>query len=108
VSNSVVSNSVRMKSLPALLLLAFTFGSGSEALSQVIVPGINAPPFPSPPSQQIQSPPILQFGVALQPNVSSPPQNSFGDRVTECLLQGSLAGLTAGDLSAYAGECASQ
>ena len=67
-----------MKSLPLLLLLALTFSNGSEALSQVLVPGINAP------------------------------QNSFGDRVTQCLLQGSLTGLTGGDLSAYAGECASQ
>jgi hypothetical protein len=95
------------KWLPGLLLLAF-IGAGEVASAQVLVPGINVPAFPSAPPQQAQIPAIPQYGVAVQPSLAPASQNSFSDRVTQCLQLGSAAGLTPGSVSAYAGQCASQ
>ncbi len=93
--------------LPGLLLLALT-SAGGAASAQVLVPGVNVPAFPSTPPQQAQIPAIPQYGVAVQPSLAPASQNSFSDRVTQCLQQGAAAGLTPGNVSAYAGACASQ
>ena len=99
---------VRTKSSLALLLLVFILAGDLEAQGRVLVPGINAPPLPLPPPQQIQSPMAPQFGAAVQPSVTPLPQNSFSDRVSQCLQLGAAAGLTGRNLSAYSGECANQ
>jgi hypothetical protein len=98
---------IRTKSSLGLLLLAYTCASGA-ASAQVLVPGINVPAFPSAPPLQAQIPAIPQYGVAIQPSLAPAPQNSFSDRVTQCLQQGSAAGLTGSNVSAYSGQCANQ
>jgi hypothetical protein len=98
---------IRTKSSLGLLLLAFTCANGA-ASAQILVPGINAPAFPSAPPQQAQIPAIPQYGVAVLPSLAPTPQNFFSDRVTQCLQQGSAAGLTTGNVAAYSAECANQ
>jgi hypothetical protein len=96
---------IRTKLSSGLLLLAFTCASGA-ASAQVLVPGINAPAFPSTPPQQAQIQAIPQVGAAIQPGLAPASQDSFSDRVTQCLQLGSAAGLTGGNVAAYSGECA--
>ena len=97
----------RTNSSLGLLLLAFTCASGT-ASAQVLVPGINAPAIPSTPPQQAQIPAIPQYGVAVQPSLAPASQNSFSDRVTQCLQLGSAAELNTGSVSAYSAECANR
>jgi hypothetical protein len=87
-----------------LCLTAWTAG----AMAQVIVPGINAPPVIPGPTPSIQIPQIPQAGVPAQPTALPALQNTFPDRVNTCIQMGAASGLSAGDLNAYTGECASQ
>jgi hypothetical protein len=80
---------------------------GQQAIGQVVVPGINAPPLVSFPSPPIQVPPIPQAGVSSQPNLA-PPQNTFSDRVSTCIQMGAASGLSGASLGAYTGQCANQ
>jgi hypothetical protein len=77
----------------------------SVASAQVLVPGLDAPAFPSMPPQQAQIPAIPQCGMVIQPTLAAPPPNSFSDRVTQCLQQGSAAGLTAGKGGGWSASC---
>jgi hypothetical protein len=96
------------KSSLGLLLLALTCVDGPAASAQVIVPGINAPALPTMPPQQAQIPVIPQYGVAMQPNLTPAPANSFSDRVTQCMELGSASGLAGASASAYSTQCANQ
>jgi hypothetical protein len=88
----------------AVSLAVFTLES--NAVAQVIVPGINAPPIP--PSPQIQVPTVPQLGAAPQQILAPLPQSSFGDRVSQCLQTGALSSLGPNDLAAYSRQCANQ
>jgi hypothetical protein len=77
----------------------------AEAMAQVIVPGINAPPAIPAPSPSIQVPPIPQLGVPPQPTTSPLLQDTFPDRVSACMQMGAAAGLSAGSLDAYVNQC---
>jgi hypothetical protein len=79
-----------------------------QAIAQVIVPGLNAPPVVPAPSPSIQIPPIPQLGVPPQPNPSPLLQDTFPDRVSACLQIGAAAGLSSGGLDAYTGQCVNQ
>jgi hypothetical protein len=105
-----IGSTIRTRLCLAVRLATLTFVGSSNAIAQALpVPGISAPPFPlPPPSPQIQVPAIPQIGVTPPPNLAPLPQNSFSDRVTQCLQTGAAGGLTAGSLSAYTGECANQ
>jgi hypothetical protein len=92
--------------LLAISLTIFTLES--DAVAQVIVPGIDAPPIPPFPSPQIQITPIPQIGVAPQTNLAPLSQSSFGDRASQCLQTGALVGLAPDDLAAYSRQCANQ
>jgi hypothetical protein len=90
----------------AVSLAVFTLES--NAVAQVIVPGINAPPIPPSPSPQIQVPTVPQLGAAPQQILAPLPQSSFGDRVSQCLQTGALGSLGPNDLAAYSRPCANQ
>jgi hypothetical protein len=82
--------------------------SAQEAIAQVVVPGINAPPLVSFPSPPIQVPPIPQVGVLPQQNYEPLPQNTFSDRVSACVQRGGASGLTGATLDSYTSQCANQ
>jgi hypothetical protein len=92
-----------------ILVCAALFAAcGQQAIAQVVVPGINAPPLVHFPSAPIQVPSIPQAGVTPQPNLAPLPQNTFSDRVSTCLQTGAASGLTGATLNAYTGQCANQ
>ena len=96
------------RSVPRILLctgLCWT-ACTAEAVAQVVVPGINAPPVIAAPSPSIQVPPIPQIGVPPQPTPSPLLQDTFADRVSACTQMGAASGLSAGSLDAYVNQCA--
>jgi hypothetical protein len=79
------------------------------ALAQATVPPIpdmsSRIPAPLPPPPQ--PPEIYGPGHPYQPQVFQPPHlNTFSNRVTRCLHQGSVGGLRGGKLQAYTRACA--
>jgi hypothetical protein len=96
--------------IAGMLICAVLVGatSGREAIAQVVVPGINAPPLVSFPSPPIQVPPIPRAGVLPQPNYAPLPQNTFSDRVSACVQTGGASGLTGATLDNYTSQCANQ
>jgi hypothetical protein len=81
---------------------------GREAAAQVlvIVPGLNAPSVVPDPSLDIQVPLIPQLDASAQPNLAFLPENTFPDRVSECIQIGGASGLSSGNLAEYSMECA--
>jgi hypothetical protein len=90
----------------AVSLAVFTLES--NAVAQVIVPGINAPPVPPSLAPQIQVPTVPQTGAAPRQTLAPLPQSAFGDRASQCLQTGALSGLAPNDLAAYSRQCADQ
>jgi hypothetical protein len=92
-----------------LVLLALScLPCTSKAVAQVIVPGINAPLLPPPPTPPIQVPPIPQLGVVTLPSPQPSLQDTFSDRVSQCNQIGNAGGLTGSDLDAYVRLCVNQ
>jgi hypothetical protein len=52
--------------------------------------------------------PDVEIRIPAPSPVSPPPLNTFGDRMTQCLHQGSSAGLRGADLEGYARACAKE
>jgi len=92
-----------------ILLTCVAYASGTtKAVAQVVVPGINAPPLPPRPTPPIQVPTIPESGGASQPNPPPLIQNTFADRVSQCMQTAGAAGLTEPNLDAYVRLCVSQ
>jgi hypothetical protein len=92
-------------SLSLCLLLC---GSSPHVSAQALTPGINAPGFLPSPAPQIQPLAVPQYGVVSQPNPATLSQNSFSNRVTQCLQIGASAGLGPATNGMYSADCASQ
>jgi len=92
----------------SLSLCLMLGASTPHASAQILTPGINAPAFPSTPTPQIEAPAVPQYGVASQPYLAAPSQNSFSDRITQCMQVGSAAGLGPAANGMYSAECANQ
>jgi hypothetical protein len=107
-------SALRMPASTRRLLILLTclapscLSCSANADAQPIIPGINAPPLPPPPTPQIQVPPIPQFGVPSPPTPQTSLQNTFSDRVSQCNQIGGAAGLTGPDLDGYVRLCANQ
>jgi hypothetical protein len=97
-----------MKRLFAIVLTAGCVTGGAAAPAQVPprVPDVQVRiPAPLP----LPAAPIINGPVTESPPptaVTPAPLNTFGDRMTQCLHQGSSGGLSGSDLEAYASECA--
>jgi hypothetical protein len=97
-----------MKRLFAIVLTAGCAIGGSAASAQVppkapdVEIRIPAPlPVPAGPTGNGPATP-----GAPPTSLMSPPLNTFNDRMTQCLHQGSSAGLRGADLEGYARDCA--
>ncbi|SRR5713101_6874288 len=99
-----------MKRLFAIALTAGCVLGGAAAPAQVPprVPDVQVRiPAPLPlPVAPIINGPVTQSPPPMV--VTPPPLNTFSDRMTQCLHQGSSGGLSGPDLEAYAGDCASE
>ena len=98
---------VASKVLILLTSLAYDLAT-PKTVAQVIVPGINAPPLPPRPTPPIQMPTNPELGVVSQPNPAPPLQNTFADRVSQCVQTAGAAGLTEPNFDAYVRLCVSQ
>ena len=99
-----------MKCLLAIVLTAGCVFGGAAAFAQVPprVPDVQVRiPAPLPlPVAPIFNGPVMQ---SPPPAVMAPPPlNTFSDRMTQCLHQGSSGGLSGPDLDGYAEFCASE
>ena len=105
--------SIRRRSaglIAKMLISAVLIGAtcGQQAIAQVVVPGINAPPLVHFPSSPIEVPQIPQANVLPQQNYAPLPQNTFSDRVSTCVQTGGAAGLAGASLGDYTRQCANQ
>lgn len=96
-----------MKRLFATVLTAGCVFGGAAAFAQVPprVPDVQVripAPLPLPVA------PIFNGPVQSPPPAVPPPLNTFSDRMTQCLHQGSSGGLSGPDLEGYADFCASE
>ena len=98
-----------MRPLLAVLLAVAAAVATAPVSAQVTVPPVpdmsSRIPAPLPPPPE---PPVI-YGPnnTYQPQVYTPQHlNTFSDRVTRCVHQGSTGGLRGGKLSAYARACA--
>lgn len=99
--------SVRISTFFVLGLAAFMLAGSLSASAQTTVPGEATPVFPPQSSTSpTQVPTSPQPNATLQPDLTPLPQNSFSDRLTQCLNQGAAMGLDPNSLSAYARDCA--
>jgi hypothetical protein len=99
-----------MKHLFAIVLTAGCAIGGAAASAQVPprVPDVEVripAPQPVPPGPVIDGPATQG---APQTVVTPPALNTFGERMTQCLNQGSKAGLSGADLEGYARVCAKE
>jgi hypothetical protein len=100
-----------MKRLFAIVLLASCIAGGPVASAQVLpqIPDLQnriPAPLPPPPAPPIINGPLTQSpppGVAMPPSL-----NTFGDRATECLQEGSGGGLSGSRLDTYTRACANE
>lgn len=102
----------RFTTLALILLL-----SGSAALAQMPPPmnqplpspSLTMPPPPAPPPPRIEVPPIPKMDAPpRQPRVNADPRGSFGDRITNCLNDGTAAGLGPSARAEYSRACANR
>jgi hypothetical protein len=97
-----------MKRLFAIVLTAGCFIGGASAFAQVLpqIPDLqNRIPAPLPPPPQ---PPTINGPLSQSPppGLETPPTlNTFSDRSTQCLQQGSGGGLGGSELDAYTRAC---
>jgi hypothetical protein len=99
-----------MTRLFAIMLTAGCTIGGAAASAQVPprVPDVEVR-IPAP--QSVPSGPVVDGAAtqgAPQTVVTPPPLNTFNDRMTQCLHQGSSAGLRGADLEGYARACAKE
>jgi hypothetical protein len=104
------AGSAIMRHLFAIVLTAGCAIGGVAASAQVPprVPDVEIripAPGPVPPGPVIDGPGTQGAPPTV---VSPPPLNTFGDRMTQCLHQGSSAGLRGADLDGYARACAKE
>jgi hypothetical protein len=98
-----------MRHLFAIVLTMSCVLGGASAPAQIVpaIPSFENPipePLPPPPAAPVINGPLSQ-GPA--PGVETPPAlNTFSDRATQCLQQGSDGGLRGAELDAYTGACA--
>jgi hypothetical protein len=94
-----------MKRLFAIVLTAGCVTGGAAAPAQVP---------PRVPDVQVRIPaplplPVVPIFNGPAPTLAMPPPlNTFSDRVTQCLHQGSSGGLSGSDLEGYAEACANE
>ena len=101
--------------LLTILLAVTCIAGGGPAVAQVIplpsppmIPHLNPIPAPLPPPPQ---PPIINGPLSQSPPpglIAPEPLNTFSDRVTQCLQQGSGGGLGGSELDAYTSACANE
>ena len=99
-----------MKHLFAIVLTAGCAIGGAAASAQVPprAPDVEVripAPQPLPPGPVIDGPAMQG---APPTGLTPPPLNTFSDRMTQCLRQGSSAGLSGADLDGYARACAKE
>jgi hypothetical protein len=99
-----------MKRLFAIVLTAGCAIGGAAASAQVPpkVPDVEVripAPLPLPAGPTINGPATQGAPPTV---VTPPPLNTFSDRMTQCLHQGSSAGLRGPDLEGYARDCAKE
>jgi hypothetical protein len=99
-----------MKCLFAIVLTAGCAFGGAAASAQVPprVPDVEIripAPLPLPAGPTINEPATQGAPPTV---VTPPPLNTFSDRMTQCLHQGSSAGLRGADLEGYARDCAKE
>jgi len=103
-----------MAVVPAYLVAAGFLAAGllmTPASAQVLLPAnpmLQVPPPPPLPQPRIEAPVVPKFD-AIPSQPTAPLSNrSFGDRVTDCLQDGTAAGLSPSDRSAYSRGCANR
>ncbi len=104
----------RYSTLALILVLS---GTGGAALAQMPQPmnqpspspALTMPPPPAPPPPKIEIPPIPKMDAPpRQPRVNVNPRGSFGDRITNCLNDGTAAGLGPSERAEYSRACANR
>ena len=99
-----------MRRLFSIVLMAGCIFGGAAASAQVPprVPDVEVripAPLPLPAGPVIDGPATQ----GAPPTVATPPPlNTFSERMTQCLHQGSSAGLSGADLEGYARACANE
>lgn len=103
-----------MAAVPAHLVatgfLAVAF-LATPASAQVLLPAnpmLQVPPPPPLPQPRIEVPVVPKFDSIPSQPTAPLSRRSFGDRVTDCLQDGTAAGLSPSDRSAYSRGCANR
>ena len=114
---AVHSDMKSMARLAKLALILMLSEMGSIAHAQMPQPmnqpspspALTLPPPPAPPPPRIEVPPIPKMDAPpSQPRVNVNPRGSFSDRITNCLNDGTAAGLGPSERAEYSRACANR
>jgi hypothetical protein len=89
----------------ALCLVTVPAATAQDAFSSS--PSISPPPLPPLPPPKIEIPRIPKMDeIPTSPTAPLAQRRSFNDRVTDCIAEGTAAGLGPNERSAYSAACA--